>query len=254
MHLAWGCATVALAYPLLSAAARRWLKRRWSRQLLDILALRPQVSGRPPGGGELLVANHLSWVDVFVINACVPTVFVCKADVRHWPLIGWLTARTETLFLERGRGRAALETVTRMRALLASGEAPVAVFPEGTTGDGSRLLPFRGALLQSAVEPPMAVVPVALRYADGRGAARTAAHFTGEMTLVESLWRIARAPHIEVRAEFLAPVRGATRDELLRRSRAAIGARLQIHAGHRAAVAPDEAASDRPAWALSTES
>ncbi|MBI4985954.1 MAG: 1-acyl-sn-glycerol-3-phosphate acyltransferase, partial [Rhodocyclales bacterium] len=107
MHLLWGAATVALAFPLLPLSARRALKSRWSRQLLAALGVRLARSGTLPGHG-LIVANHISWLDIYAIDALVPTAFVSKDDVRTWPLVGWLAANTETLFMERGSRRAAM--------------------------------------------------------------------------------------------------------------------------------------------------
>jgi 1-acyl-sn-glycerol-3-phosphate acyltransferase len=114
LHLCWGAATVAVAYPWIEPRLRRALKQRWSRQLLEILGIKLCVRGTAVVPAGLLVANHVSWLDIFVINALTPAAFVSKDDVRHWPLIGWLCTHTETIFLERGSRTAAQRTLTTM--------------------------------------------------------------------------------------------------------------------------------------------
>ena len=196
LHLLWGAATVAAAYPLINTGRQRALKRRWSRQLLAMLGVQLKVSpgetALPPG---LLVCNHISWLDIFVINALAPAAFVAKDDVKGWPLIGWLCARTETIFLERGSRAAAQRTRERMIECLQAG-MPVAVFPEGTTTGGDRVLPFHAALFQSAIDAQAVVVPFALRYVDRQGLDNRAPAYDGDITLWQCLHAIAREAHL----------------------------------------------------------
>ena len=129
------------------------------------VGLQLQVTGvQPRPGATLLVANHISWLDIAAIHAAVPHArFVSKADVLQWPLLGWLIRNAGTLFIERERKRDALRVVHAMAEALQSGQT-VAVFPEGTTGDGATLLPFHANLLQSAIAsgtpmPPLPLSP-----------------------------------------------------------------------------------------------
>lgn len=202
LHLAWAIATVALLYPWLPRPAHLTLKRRWSRQLLGILGVRRESSGELPSAPCLLVANHVSWLDIFVINALVPTAFVCKAEVRRWPVVGWLCAHTETVFLPRGSRRAARQTATLVAERLAQGRS-LAVFPEGTTSDGTALLPFHAALLQGALDAGMPLQPLALTYFDAGGAGAQAAAYCGETSLLQSIWRIAAARELRVLLQVL---------------------------------------------------
>lgn len=200
LHLAWALLLVAFAFPLLGRDRRLCLKQRWSRDLLALLGVRLQMSGGSPQRGDLVVANHVSWLDIYVINAIAPCAFVAKDDVRAWPLIGWLCQRTETIFIVRGSVRAAQSTRAEIAATLASGRT-VAVFPEGTTSPGRDVLPFHSALLQGAVDAAVPVRPLALRYidaVDGAGVMADAPVYCGETTLLESLWRIACAPALGV--------------------------------------------------------
>jgi 1-acyl-sn-glycerol-3-phosphate acyltransferase len=228
LHLASGVATVALAYPLLPGGAQRWLKQRWSGQLLTMLGIRAVVQGPRSKPRGLVVANHVSWLDIFVINALAPATFVCKADVRAWPVIGWLVAHTDTIFIERGSRAAAQRTSALIAARLARGDA-IVVFPEGTSTDGSRLLEFKPALFQPAVEAGCTVRPLALRYVDRRGALSRAPAYHGDITLWQTL--VALAASSGLRAELDTrlpefPAGGLQRRELAQAARAAIGRAL----------------------------
>ena len=227
LHLAWGVSVAAFAYPLIGDAARQHLKQRWSRQLLAMLGVRLEVAwpARPLRG--LLVANHISWLDVFAINALSPAAFVCKADVRGWPVIGWLCTRSDTVFIERGSSSAARRTNETLAGHLRC-DRVAAAFPEGTTGEGMTLLPFRGALLQAAIDAKSVVQPIALSYLDAAGRRTPVAAYCGATTLWQSLRNIACAPHLKVRAEILPPLStcGRTRRELSEAAQRLIGAAL----------------------------
>lgn len=204
-HLGYGVATVALAYPLLPRKLRVRLKQRWSRQLLQMLGVRLCLEGRGRPGGTMIVANHVSWLDIFAINAVAPSAFVCKAEVRAWPVIGWLCANTETIFIERGCAKAAQRTAEALKATLQSGRT-VAFFPEGTTSDGSVVLHFRAALLQPAIDCAALLQPVSIRYVDRQGRPSVTPAYCGDTSFGESLKRIATADSLSVRLSLLAPV------------------------------------------------
>ncbi|OHC67330.1 MAG: hypothetical protein A3H93_15120 [Rhodocyclales bacterium RIFCSPLOWO2_02_FULL_63_24] len=195
LHLIGGALIVLLVYPGSTDARRLMLKQRWSQQLLDALGVTLKVGAGTtaicaPNG--MLVANHVSFLDVFVINALAPAAFVAKDDVRKWPLIGWMSTRTDTIFIERGSRRAAQLTRENLVGHLRDGKR-VVVFPEGTTSDGRQVLPFHGALLQSAIDAGVAVTPLALRYTDVTGAQSAAADYIGDTSLAACLWAIACA-------------------------------------------------------------
>ncbi|CAG1011332.1 1-acyl-sn-glycerol-3-phosphate acyltransferase [Burkholderiales bacterium] len=226
LHLGWGVATAAVFYPLLDRPKRLELKRRWSAQLLLMLGLGCRVAGAFPSGPRLVVANHVSWLDIFVLNSISPAAFVCKADVRDWPVIGWLCEKTETVFLPRGSRSAARDTAVQIAQRLTEGWL-VAAFPEGTTSEGQGVLPFHSALLQGALDAQKPVQPVGLRYLGSDGKSTGAAAYCGETSLLQSLWRIAQAPAIVVDVQILPPITDAVhRRELSSRSREQIVAAL----------------------------
>ncbi len=163
VHLARGLATVALVFPFVSPSARIEFAQRWARRMARALGARLCVEGVAPAPGALLVANHVSWLDILAIASCAPAIFVAKSEVRDWPAIGWLAARAQALFLKRSSGRSLLRVKNRIAALLLEGRN-VVIFPEGTTSDGSRMLPFRSGLLQAAVDCTRPVQAVAIAY------------------------------------------------------------------------------------------
>lgn len=187
-----------------------------------------RMHGVAQPGPVLLVANHVSWLDILAVNAVQPARFVSKADVLAWPVLGWVIACGGTLFIQRESKRDAMRVLHEVAAALQAGDV-VAVFPEGATGDGRALLPFHANLLQAAVKTGTAVQPVALRYSDASSTRSDAALWVGETTLAQSLWRIACADRLKVRVRLLAPLPSADleRRQLARQARDCIGAALE---------------------------
>lgn len=233
LYFAWiALGTVAL-YPRLDAAARARLKQRWSRQILNILCVRLDAQPNDAPSGSLIVANHVSWLDIFVINALRPSAFIAKAEIRRWPFVGWLAARNDTVFLRRGsRGHA--KVVNGQIDALLGGGIDVAIFPEGTTTDGTHLLSFHAALLQPAIETGRAVLPLALSYHDAQGQRSLAPAFAGETTLVQSFSAIFACCSLTVRlcAAPAIDTLGKNRRELSQAAHAAIATRLGFPAAN----------------------
>jgi 1-acyl-sn-glycerol-3-phosphate acyltransferase len=196
-HALAGFATIAWVFPRLDSAQREARVQAWAHAMLGRLGIRVEVRGRPPANGPmLLVANHISWLDILVLHAARHCRFVAKAEVRHWPLIGALATGGGTLYIERESRRDALRVVHRMAECLRAGDI-VAVFPEGTTSDGTRLLPFHANLLQAAISANAPALPVGLSFLDtATRAVSTAPAYVGEDTLLASVWRTLCAPPI----------------------------------------------------------
>lgn len=210
LHLLSGLAMVAVIFPTLRSRGRLVLKARWSSQLLNMLGVRLQVGGTPVQSG-LLVANHISWLDIFAINALAPTAFVAKDDVRRWPLIGRLSVLADTLFIERGSRSAAQRTREHLVERLRQG-CLVGVFPEGTTGFGDKVLPFHGALFQAAIDAQVPVRPVVLHYADAADNPARAPAYVGETSFWECFRAIATTSGLKARVTFLSNIEVAAND------------------------------------------
>ena len=204
-HLLCGLCWVGIAFPFFSLQRRRWVRYRWSRELLTLFAFEIRISGNLPAEAGLIAANHVSWIDIFAMNALTPVAFVSKDDVIHWPIIGTLARHNETIFLQRGsRGHA--HTIGReMAERLQSGNW-LAVFPEGTTTDGTHLHPFHGALLQPAIDAGVPVTPVALSYQDMQGQRSLLPAYAGDTTLWESFSAMLSARQLVVHLEIGQPV------------------------------------------------
>lgn len=232
-----GMLILRLLFPRWRSAKRRLVKQAWSRQLARVLGVRlpPECLDLPPGA--LIVSNHVSWLDIYVINAVTETHFVCKDEVRDWPLIGWLVEHAETVFIARGSRTAAARTARTIAARLAADER-VAVFPEGTTSSGTVLLPFRSALFQAAVDAQVPVLPVALRYRDAQGRLSSAPAYAGDTTFWACLRAIVLASGLRAELEFLPPLpAGLDRRELASRAEQALGCALGLSTGSASADA-----------------
>lgn len=234
-HLLSGALQVALLFPLGSSTRRQRLKRAWSRQLLALLGIRIQAAdGALAGiGNGLLVCNHISFIDIFVLNALLPSSFVAKSDVARWPLIGWLSRHNDTVFIERGSRKAAHDTQRNMVAAFGTGKRLV-VFPEGTTTAGDRLLPFHAALFQGAIDAAVPVHALALSYHRADGARSDAPAYIDDIRLVDCLMSVLQAGGLTARvtlvASFAPPL--ADRRHLAHRAHQAVAAALaRLQAG-----------------------
>ena len=221
LHGMHGLAVVWLLFPHLDRAGREARIRWWAAKMFRMLGMTLEVQGRFRPGAKLIVANHVSWLDIMAVHAACPEArFVSKAEVRHWPLVSRLVDAARTLYLERERARDALRVVHHAAEALRAGDT-VAVFPEGTVGDGHELLPFHGNLLQAAIATATPAQPVALRYADAEAPVSRAVLFTGDITLRQSLWWLACGEGVAVCVQVL-PAMGTAHAD-----RRALAARLR---------------------------
>lgn len=228
-HLLAGVATVALLFPRLNAWEQGRRVMRWSAEMLRLMGIGLVVRGRAPhlcGNGVLIVANHISWLDIHLLHSILPCRFIAKADIARWPLFGWLAAQTGTLFLAREKRSAIRKMNATMASLLAEGEC-LTLFPEGTTTAGDQVLPFRSALLEPVIQMNANLCPVLIRYLDSEGQRTKIPAYYGEMTLMESLWRIACAEPFTAEVEFFPAIAAGSCD---RRSLVAVAER-QIRSG-----------------------
>ncbi len=212
-QVASGWWTIVFFFPRLTPLQREQEVSDWARGMLRAMGITLEVQGLPAEAGPvLLAANHISWLDILVLHAARFCRFVSKAEVHHWPVIGRLATGAGTLYIERASRRDAMRVVHKMAESLRAGEV-VAVFPEGTTGDGRELLPFHANLLQAAVSADAPVQPIALCFLD---AATRQPCFTpcyvDEDTLVGSVWRTLSGPPLVAVVRFGTPERSNGRD------------------------------------------
>ena len=196
-HLVWGIFSIYVIFPKLSQPQKNKRIEVWAGALLAKLAIQLVVKGVPPAAGPvLLVSNHISWLDILVMHASKHCRFVSKADVKHWPVLGALATGAGTLYIERESRRDAMRVVHHMCEALQNGDI-LAVFPEGTTGNGIDLLPFHANLLQAPIVCNLPVQPVALQYLDpDSDQISQVMSYVGDESLLTSLWRTLKSKGI----------------------------------------------------------
>jgi 1-acyl-sn-glycerol-3-phosphate acyltransferase len=244
VHVITALLMVALVFPFRSHANRQRLVRWWSRRVMKVCHVRVLVTGpssesdsapiieqalRPGGIGAMLVMNHVSWLDIFIIHAMRPAHFVAKAEIARWPILGYLTDRTGAVFIERGKRHAVREANHKVATMLAEGEL-VGMFPEGAVSDGNRLLPFHGNLIQPAIDTGAPVIVAGIRYRDADGGPTTAALYVGEINMLQSIVRIVRQGPIVAEVQLIEAIDGTgkTRHQLARAARALIADALDF--------------------------
>ncbi|ALC19038.1 lysophospholipid acyltransferase family protein [Streptomyces pristinaespiralis] len=201
---------------LLGAPFRHRLTRCWSRAVLRAFGVRVHVVGVPHDlRASLVVANHISWLDIPLVAAVLPGRMLAKSEVRSWPVLGPLAARGGTFFLERDRLRALPAAVASMADALRGG-ARVVVFPEGSTWCGRGQGRFRPAAFQAALDAGAAVQPVHIAYTPTGAAA-----FVGDDPLLASLWRVAAAERLTAEIRLLPPILPGSRPDRRSLARAA---------------------------------
>jgi 1-acyl-sn-glycerol-3-phosphate acyltransferase len=236
LHVLAGLAIVLFVFPLAGWPVRNRINRAWSRLLVAICGARLVVDGVPiPPSiratgyepwtiGRIVIANHVSWIDTFALNAVLPCRFVAKSEIGRWPLLGILVTRAGTLYIERGRRHAVAAMNDMLHGHLKAGET-IAFYPEGTTTAGDRLLPFHSNLLAPAVDIGAPVWPLAIRYREG-GAPTDAAAFVDDMGLFTSLGRILTARDLSIHITVLPAIevqQHANRHAIARVARESIG-------------------------------
>ncbi len=232
-HLAKGVLLVWFVFPHINAIQRDAVIVGWSQEMLGILHARLRLLGHiPPAtvSSALFAANHISWLDILAINAFRRVRFVAKAEVRQWPFIGWLAARTGTTFIRRSRNYEVARLAKTVSRSLRKGHC-VALFPEGTTTDGTSVQPFHSGLFESAITAEATVWPVGLRYLRPDGTADVGAAFIGEDSLITSMLHIVARPTTDIHLWFAPPLvaSGLTRRELAYQAQVAIAEWVEGH-------------------------
>ncbi|MFS2137249.1 lysophospholipid acyltransferase family protein [Duganella sp. Dugasp56] len=204
LHVLLGMAICATVFPWLGQEKRNGHIRRWSTRLLRMCNV--TVEQRAGGAAVLeraaVVANHVSWLDIFVIHSLHPCHFVAKAEIRAWPLAGWLAEKAGTVFIARGNRRDLRHIFKGLVHSLQRGER-VAFFPEGTTAAQGSLLPFHANLFEAAIDAKVPVQPFALSYEDPAGASHPSVDFVGETSFAESIMLILNGPPVRARLAIL---------------------------------------------------
>ena len=213
-HAISAALTLRLVFPRSDAARRRELVRSWSAQLVRIMGLTVQVAGAPPGAAQsnaMIAANHVSWLDIFVISGVRSTRFIAKSEIRDWPIAGWIAERAGTIYIRRERRRDTARINELVHAALQRGDI-VGLFPEGTTTEGDALLAFHSSLFEPAVANAAHVYPCAIRYENADGSLCRQMAFVGELSFMQSLGLAIRQRGVVARVSFAPPIDTEGRD------------------------------------------
>jgi 1-acyl-sn-glycerol-3-phosphate acyltransferase len=206
---------------------RNHLVRRWFYHFIALFSLRIKVIGQPAEQPILIVSNHISWVDILVLGGLTSGSFVAKAEIRRWPIIGFLAATADTVFIERGQRRSFEVVVTNIADFLKRGRS-VVIFPEGTTTDGKQVLKFRRRLFKAAIEANVPTQPVAIRYFKA-DAIHPDIPYIDDDTLWNNLMRLLQEPYVDVEIYFDAPLPATgTEAELAQQCWTQVAARFSV--------------------------
>ncbi|OSI13396.1 lysophospholipid acyltransferase family protein [Neisseria canis] len=177
-----------------------------SSEILHILNVKLEVrTPKPPTGHSMLVvANHVSWLDIFAISALCPSGFIAMKEMQSWPILGKIAANAGTVFIDRKNRKDISPINHAISTALAEGHN-VCFFPESATSSGIGLLPFKAALFESAIQADAAIQPIALRYYDNTGSRTTVPSFAN-VNLIQSVWRILSMDEMTVTMDFAPPI------------------------------------------------
>lgn len=240
-HFLRGWLICVALFPFVGEQARNAHIVAWSKQLLKLLRVQLQYDGALPDGACVIAANHVSWLDIFLVLAHRPASFVSKSEAGAWPMIGKLLRAAGTILIDRGRRKAVHEALQQIRHRL-NDQAAVAFFPEGTTSDGTGLLPFHANLFEAAMQPrsadasrwqPVPVVPIAIRY-ELQGSICLDAAYIGETTLLDSMHRLIKSAPMQaivIVGQHLSPADFATRHALATATQDVISKALRTRSG-----------------------
>ena len=207
-HTLTGFVIAGLLLPMVGKRYRYNLIQWWCKRLIAAFNIKVIVSGNiPPAnlGQAMIIANHVSWADIHVLNSIIPLRYIAKSDIRHWPIFGFFASRVNTLFLDRAKNKDALRVVDLTAEALQAGDR-LCLFPEGTTTDGTTLLPFKSSLIEAAIRAEAPIYPIAIHYPLPDGGINTAIAYAGETTLKESMQNALAIKSIVVMVHFFAPI------------------------------------------------
>lgn len=218
--LLYGMLEMFFLFPFYSKQRKLRAIQLWSLRVLASCGLKLKTYGNLPkeGQGQMMICNHISWLDIMAINAAFPGRFVAKDDVAKWPVVGYLATQAQTVYVTRNKGTEGnSRKIRHVTEALKNGDT-VTLFPEGTSSEGREILPFKTSFFQAANEAGVPFIPVLCRYPNPDGSSpNPAMAYYGDISLVESIRMIASQPDGTAELYFLDPVpSGADRQEIAR--------------------------------------
>jgi 1-acyl-sn-glycerol-3-phosphate acyltransferase len=207
IHLFIGTLCI-LIFPVINRKSKKILIKRWSSLLLKIFKINLVVNNDLKKilykKNYLIVSNHISWIDIFVINSACPVAFVAKQSISKWPILSWLVKASETIFIDRKRISKIKETTKEVENFLQN-KGSICIFPEGTSSDGSQLLNFKSNLLQTAINKNISVLPIAIQYFHNQKFCSAPAYYA-DLSLLDSIINLIKFNNIEAKLTILTEI------------------------------------------------
>ena len=225
LHTFIGLIVASVVLPLFNNLHKRSIIKWWCGGLLRAFHIQVRTFGCLPSAntqGVMFVANHVSWADIHALNSLIPLRFVAKSDIKNWPIFGYLVTKANTLFIDRSKRQQAGRIVETVLGSLKAGDN-LCYFPEGTTTDGTHMLPFKSSVLQAAISANTRIWPVAIRYVNADGSLNTEMAYAGKTSMIESMKLVIAQKNALVELHFLAPIQASGNDR-----RALTGAAFQV--------------------------
>ena len=204
-------------FPIINRKLKKLLIKRWSSLLLKIFKINLVVNNDLKKilskKNYLIVSNHISWLDIFVINSAYPVAFVAKQSISKWPILSWLVKASETIFIDRKRITKIKKTLKEVENYLEN-KGSICIFPEGTSSDGSKLLNFKSNLLQTAINKNISVLPIAIQYLQNQNFCSAPAYYA-ELSLLDSIRNLIRFDNIEAKLTILTEIKSISDRKVL---------------------------------------
>lgn len=210
LHMLLGLFTVTFIFPIASKNRQLRLIQWWNKRVLTILNIQVMQYGHPSPpyqstSRHMMIANHISWLDIFAINSIFPLRFIAKSDIKSWPVFGYLASKANVLFIEREKKHEARHMISTATNSLKAGDN-LCLFPEGTTTDGTEIKPFKSSLIEAAIQAKATLWPAAIRYPHPDGSINTTMAYAGDTTLIQSIAQILSLKQAVVEVHFLTPI------------------------------------------------
>lgn len=175
----------------------QWIVTNWSQLLCHIMGLNVVIYGDRPTSPVMVVANHVSWLDIPIIHSWILAGFVAKNEIKYWPILGWLAMAGDTVFLNRGNSESRKTVLNKLKKRFKQNRS-VAIFPEGTVTDGSHVRTFHRQLIHAAVETQTPIVPVAIKFLNQQGQRESRVGFIDDEPFLHHVFRILKLPQTTV--------------------------------------------------------
>ena len=216
IHLFIGTVCI-IIFPVINRKSKKFIIRWWSLLLLKIFKINLVVNNDLKKilckKNYLIVSNHISWIDIFVINSAYPVAFVAKQSISKWPILSWLVKAAETIFIDRKRMTKIKKTSKEVENFLQH-KGSICIFPEGTSTDGSQLLNFKSTLLQTTIKKNISVLPIAIQYLHKQKFCSAPAYYA-DLSLLDSIRNLIKFDNIEAKLTILPEIKSISDRKIL---------------------------------------